>query len=287
MSSSLNSNVHNCLTVDVEDWFHICGVENVLPESTWDALPSRVEQNTRDLIELLDRARVRATFFVLGWVAARFPQLVAEIVSAGHEIGSHGDTHRRVYELSPQSFSDELETSRARLIAAGAPSVRGFRAPEWSINDRSLWALDVLVEKKFAFDSSMTPLRLIGNPSYPQVPHRRSVSGGELLEFPPLVARRFGQNMPIGGGWGLRMSRPARVLAAVEAHNKAGAPAALFVHPWEIDPDPPQVTLPRGRAFAHYFRLSGFKQRLDEIVRGASFAPMGEVLQQGSWALKQ
>lgn len=279
--------MRNCLTVDVEDWFHICGVDDVLPASGWDGLPSRVERTTRDLLEMFDRARVRATFFVLGWVAARFPHLVGEIVSAGHEIGSHGDTHRRVYELSPEVFADELETSRARLTAAGAPSVRGFRAPEWSINDRSLWALDVLVDKGFAFDSSMTPLRLIGNPSYPQTPHRRALKGGELLEFPPLVARRFGQNMPIGGGWGLRMSRPARVLAAVEARNKAGWPAALFVHPWEIDPDPPQVTLPRGRAFAHYFRLSGFSRRLEEIARGASFAPMGEVLQQGSWVLKQ
>jgi polysaccharide deacetylase family protein (PEP-CTERM system associated) len=270
--------MRNCLTVDVEEWFHVCGVGGALAEDKWDDLPSRVVANTRALLALLDSCGVRATFFVLGWVADRYPRLVEEIVSAGHEIGSHGHLHRRVYELTPQEFSEELDRSLAALAAAGARNVHGFRAPEWSINDRSLWAIDVLVRKQFRFDSSMTPLRIIGNPDYPQVPHVRSSGAGGLIEFPPLVARRFGQNMPLGGGWGLRMTDPSRVLATIAERNRAGCPVALFVHPWEIDPDPPRARLPWPPRFAHSFRLGGFRQRLEEIVRGAAFAPMGEVL---------
>ena len=156
--------------------------------------------------------------------------------------------------------------------------VRGFRAPEWSINDRSLWALDVLARAGFTFDSSMAPMRIVGDPDYPQQPHARPTACGDLLEFPPLVDRRFGQNMPLGLGWGLRMTAPGRVIRAIEDRNSRGIPVALAVHPWEIDPDPPRVKLPPAKSFAHYFRLGGFRGRLERILRGATFAPMGEVL---------
>lgn len=266
----------NALTVDVEDWFHVCGV-GPAPEQ-WDQLPSRVVQTTRDLIEMFDRAGARATFFVLGWVADRHPQLVGEIAAAGHEIATHGHLHRRVYELTPEQFASDLDASLAALRAAGAPPVMGFRAPEWSINDRSLWALDILASRHFTFDSSMTPLRLIGNPSYPRVPHQRRMEAGDLMEFPPMIGRRLGQNIPLGGSWGLRMSRPSRVLAEIEAHNRQGRPIAMFVHPWEVDPDPPRMRLPLPQRFAHYFKLNGFARRFEEVVRGGTFAPMGHVL---------
>jgi polysaccharide deacetylase family protein (PEP-CTERM system associated) len=270
--------MRNCLTVDVEEWFHVCGVAGALAPERWDRLPSRVVDNTRDLLDLLERCHVRATFFILGWVAARYPRLVDEIGRAGHEIGSHGHLHRRVYELSPESFAIELDQSRAALAAAGATSVVGFRAPEWSINDRSLWAIDVLAQKGFRFDSSMAPLRIVGNPRYLQTPHTLSTSSGELLEFPPLVGRRFGQNIPLGGGWGLRMADPDRIAATIDDRNNRGTPIALFVHPWEIDPDPPRVKLPRAKRFVHYFRLEGFRDRLERVLRHGAFAPMGEVL---------
>ncbi len=177
-------------------------------------------------------------------------------------MASHGHLHQRVYELTPAQFADDLNRARAALAAAGAPDVRGYRAPEWSINERSLWALDVLARAGFTFDSSMAPMRIVGDPAYPQRPHRRMTSPGSLLEFPPLVERRFGQNMPLGLGWGLRMSSPSRVLRAIEDRNSRGVPVALAVHPWEIDPDPPSVRLPAGESFAHYFRLDGFRARL-------------------------
>ena len=270
--------VRNCLTVDVEEWFHVCGVGGPLAVENWESLQSRVVDNTHDLLDLLERCRVRGTFFVLGWVAHRHPGLVRDIAQAGHEIGSHGFLHQRVYELTPRQFAADLEASREALAAAGAPGARGYRAPEWSINDRSLWALDVLAETGFAFDSSMAPMRFVGDPRYLQHPHVRSTVSGTLYEFPPMVARRFGQNVPLGVGWGLRMSDPGRVIRAIEARNRSGVPVALTVHPWEIDPDPPQIGLPAAQRFVHYFRLGGFRQRLERILRGAVFAPMGEVL---------
>lgn len=268
----------NAFTVDVEEWFHICGAGGELAFEHWDRLPSRVEINTRHLLDLLDSCGVRATFFTLGWVAERHPGLVTLIRKAGHEVGGHGFRHLRVYELTPDGFARDLERNVEALAAAGARDIWGFRAPEWSINDRSLWALDVLARKGFRFDSSMAPLRIIGNPSYPQVPHTRTTPGGEILEFPPLVTRRAGQNMPFGGGWGLRMSRPRKVIEEVERRNRLGEPVALFIHPWEIDQDPPRVKLRLAQRFVHYFRLGGYRERLREILRDLEFAPMRDVL---------
>src|SRR5262249_23844335 len=148
----------------------------------------------------------------------------AEIVSAGHEIGSHGYLHARVYELSPEAFAADLRRSLDALAAAGAPAVRAFRAPEWSINGRSMWALDRLARGGIALDSSMAPVPLVGDPQYPQAPHLRSTASGAIVEFPPLVERRFGQNMPLGTGWGLRMTDPARVIRVVGDRNRRGVP---------------------------------------------------------------
>ncbi len=270
--------MRNCLTVDVEEWFHVCDGGEPLAFDRWSTLPSRVIDTTRDVLDLLDACGVRGTFFVLGWIAARYPALVEEIVHAGHEVGSHGHLHQRVYELTPQSFARDLEAGRAALAAAGVETVRGYRAPEWSINNRSLWALEALARAGFTFDSSMAPMRIVGDPDYPQQPHARSTCCGDVLEFPPLVDRRFGQNMPLGLGWGLRMTAPARVIRVIEDRNAGGIPVALAVHPWEIDPDPPRVALPPAQRFAHYFRLGGFRDRLECILRGATFVPMGEVL---------
>jgi len=265
--------VLNAFTVDVEEWFHVCGVGGPLSREHWDELPSRVVSTTERVLRLLDRHAVQATFFVLGWVAERHPELVERIRESGHELASHGFFHRRLYELRPEELEEELDRS---LEVLG--SVKGFRAPEWSINDRSLWALDVLARKGFRFDSSMTPLRLIGNPAYPQEPYARSTAFGEILEFPPLVSRRLGQNVPSGGGWGLRMSAPPTVLKEIESRNRRGVPTALFLHPWELDPDPPRVNLPLHLRFSHYFRLGGFERRLGEVLAGARFGPMGKVL---------
>ncbi len=262
------------LTVDVEEWFHVCGAGPALAPERWPDLPSRVVVNTHVLLDLLDRCRVRATFFVLGYVAERYPELIGAIRAGGHTIGSHGHMHTRVYELTPEAFDRDLDRSLQALAAAGAPAVRAFRAPEWSINERSLWALDRLAARGFTLDSSMAPLRVVGDASYDQAIHRRPTAGGGILECPPMVSRRWGQNVPGGGGWGLRMRRPEDVLRELDARERAGRASVLWVHPWEIDDDPPRVKLPTAKWFAHYFRLGGFKIRLESILRGARCVPL-------------
>jgi polysaccharide deacetylase family protein (PEP-CTERM system associated) len=215
---------------------------------------------------------------VVGWVAERHPDLVARVRAEGHEIGSHSYLHQKVYELGPERFRADLRESLRALAATGAPEVTRFRAPEWSINARSLWALDVLAEEGVSTDASMAALAIVGDRRYPRYPHIRRTRGGPITEVPPLVADRFGQAMPMGWGWGLRMSSPGRVLRTIEAENRAGRPAVVTVHPWELDPDPPRVRLPARLRFAHYFRLGGFTARLNEVLAGAAFGSMGESL---------
>jgi polysaccharide deacetylase family protein (PEP-CTERM system associated) len=268
--------VTNILTVDLEDWFHVCGVSS-LSRNHWDELPSRIGDTTRWLLDALDGTGVRATFFILGWIADRHPQLVAAVRSAGHEIGSHGHDHLRAYELTAEAFAEDLRKSVAALRAAGVPHVTAFRAPEWSINERSLWALDSLAEHGFRTDASMAPVRIVGSVAFPRHPHVRQTASRTIVEVPPLVADRFGQVMPLGWGWGLRMSSPRRVLRRIEEVNREGNPAVLAVHPWEFDLDPPRVQLPASLQFAHYFRLGGFRNRLQSILRSASFGPISSL----------
>jgi polysaccharide deacetylase family protein (PEP-CTERM system associated) len=272
-SAATPNSALNALTVDLEDWFHICGIDTLAPRH-WDALPSRVASTTEWLLDLLDRRQIRATFFVVGWIAKRHPELVQKISRAGHELGSHSYWHRRVYELDRRTFADDVAASCRAVAATGAAPVTAFRAPEWSINESSMWALDELVHLGLRVDASMAPLKLVGSVTFPRQPHVRDTTYGRIVEVPPLVADRFGQVMPIGWGWGLRMSSPLRVLHAIGTLNDEGQSAVLTIHPWELDPDPPRVTLPARLRFAHYFRIGGFRERLSTILAGARFGPI-------------
>jgi polysaccharide deacetylase family protein (PEP-CTERM system associated) len=229
------------------------------------------------LLDLLDHVNVRATVFVVGWVAERHPRLIEAVRDAGHEIGSHGYLHQRAFDLGPDAFRADLRDSLRTLSAIGVPAPTMFRAPEWSINDRSMWALDALAEQGITIDASMAPLKMVGSPRYPRYPHIRKTRAGPITELPPLVAERFGQVMPMGWGWGLRMSSPRQVLRAIDAVNRQGMPAVLTVHPWELDPDPPRVRLPVRLQFAHYFRLSGFHERLRHVLEGTTFGGIGDM----------
>lgn len=273
----------NAFTVDVEDWFHICGIDDRLPPSQWDALDSRVEPTTRALLDDLAATGNRATFLIVGWVAERFPALVREIRDGGHEVGLHSYWHRRVFDLSPEAFRDDLRLNIAAVRAAGAGPLTTFRAPEWSLNQHAPWALPILVEEGIRLDASRAPVARVGSPAFPRRPHPIATMAGALLELPPLVGRLAGQAVPLGWGWGLRKAEPGTVLDAIAANNHKGDPAVLTVHPWEIDPAPPHVRLPPPLAFAHYYRLSGFRARLREVLAGAEFGPLCELPDAEAW----
>lgn len=273
----------NAFTVDVEDWFHICGVDDRLPPEQWEHYESRVVLTTRLLLEDLAATGQRGTFLIVGWVAQRFPRLIEEIAAGGHELGLHSFWHRRVFDQTPDAFRADLRANIATLREVGVSSPRTFRAPEWSLNQHAPWGPAILAEEGICLDASRAPVARVGTPAYPRRPYPIATTAGPLLELPPMVGRLAGQPVPLGWGWGLRKAEPGDVLEAIAVLNRQGDPAVLTVHPWEIDPDPPHVRLPAPLAFAHYYKLSGFRARLRTVLAGAEFGPLCELPDARRW----
>jgi polysaccharide deacetylase family protein (PEP-CTERM system associated) len=273
--------VRNALTVDVEDWFQVSNFDGVVDRADWDAYPSRVEANTRRLLDLFDEQEARGTFFVLGWVAERFPELVAEIRGRGHDVASHGYGHRLVYRLGPDAFDRDLERSLDVIERAAGTRPRGFRAPSFSIDHRSLWAFDVLARHGIEYDSSVYPVThpRYGIPSFVRVPCRvRTPDGAEVREFPLTTLRVLGRNVGASGGAYLRILPLPVLLRAFRAMNRRGQPAVLYVHPWEVDPDQPRIPTRGWGRFTHYANLAGTVGRLRTLLERLPFAPMEEAL---------
>jgi polysaccharide deacetylase family protein (PEP-CTERM system associated) len=273
--------VPNALTVDVEDYFQVSGFADAVPASTWDAQPSRIVENTHRMLDLLQQAHVRATFFVLGWVAERFPRLVRRIAEAGHEVASHGYSHRLVYDLSPAEFRADLARAREVIAAACGVSVKGFRAPSFSITARSVWALDVLIDEGYTFDSSVFPIARdrYGIPGAPRHPHIINRAGGSIWEIPPSTIRWNGMNLPIGGGGYFRLLPYTWTRAGLRHLREAEErPAVFYLHPWELDPDQPRIAAGGISRFRHYVNLDRTEARLRRLLADFRFAPLSEVL---------
>lgn len=261
----------NILTVDLEDWFHICEVETLLPRSSWDSLPSTVVADTELLFDLLGNHGAHATFFVLGYVARRHPSLIRRIGALGHEVAYHGLDHELVYHLRPEAFRRMLRDGLHLLEDLIGTRPIGFRAPQWSINDRSLWALEILVEEGFRYDSSMAPLKIIGNERYPTEPHLRPTPSGPLIEFPPLTLWTPWGRYPAAGGWGLR-GLPFPVLErAVRGLNRRAIPAVLYVHPREIGSNRSIRGLPLSKRFALNGGLWSTRSRIEGMLNAFRF----------------
>jgi polysaccharide deacetylase family protein (PEP-CTERM system associated) len=273
--------LRNALTVDVEDWFQVSSFNRVVRREEWDRYPSRVEASTRRLLDLFDRHAARGTFFVLGWVAERFPGLVREIRDRGHDVESHSHWHRLVHDLGARRFAEDLRRSLDAVEQAAGVRPRGFRAPSFSIDRRSLWAFDVLAEHGIEYDSSVFPVRhpRYGMPSFPRVPRRvRARSGGEVREFPLTTLRVLGGNLGASGGAYLRILPPLALHRAFRSMNRSGHPAVLYVHPWEVDPAQPRLRVSGWGGIAHYANLSATLGRVERMLRSFEFAPMAEVL---------
>ena len=271
----------NALSVDLEDWFHVCGAPAMSDPAGWDRFESRIGKNTERALALLREWSARATFFVLGYVAEREPALVRAVLAEGHEVATHGHFHRRVYDMSPAEFAEDLGRSLEALRAAGAPPVLGYRAPEWSLRRGTLWALAALRRHGLRYDSSMVPWSRMGDADFPQVPCRLETEAGELLEFPLTTAERLGQRLPFTGGLALRLAPLSLVVAELRRLNACGTPALVYLHPWELDPEQPRIRLPWSRTIMHYWNLGASRRKLSELLRCFRFAPLAEVL--GLW----
>jgi polysaccharide deacetylase family protein (PEP-CTERM system associated) len=269
-----SSRVTNALTVDFEDWYQ--GLE--IPMADWGAYEDRIGSSGRRVLEILAAAGARATFFVLGHVAERHPQLVREIAAAGHEVATHGFSHTLIYQQTPQLFRAELARSLHALQDATGKPVLGHRAPFFSITKASLWALDIVSELGIRYDSSVFPVRnyRYGIEDAPRWPH--PVDGRPLTEFPITTWRLFGTNVPVAGGAYFRIYPYALTRQAFRSINAERQAAVFYLHPWELDPDHPRIPLPRRISLTHYFNLGATERRFRRLLRDFRFAPMCEVL---------
>jgi len=273
--------MNNVLSVDVEDYFHVAALSNSIKVSDWPRIPGRVEQNTRRLLDLFDRHNVKVTHFVLGWVAERYPGLIREIDARGHEVASHGYSHQLVYNQTPEIFRKETTKSKAILEDTLSKRVTGYRAASYSITNKSLWALDILVEAGFRYDSSIFPIRhdRYGIPDAEVLPHRlKTPNGGEIVEFPLTTSSILGFKMPAAGGGYFRLYPYALSKFLLRRVEKAKKPIVFYLHPWEIDYEQPRVKASPLSTFRHYNNLDKCEKRLERLLEDFSFSTMSEVL---------
>lgn len=268
----------NAFSIDVEDYFHVEALASAVDRRQWDGLEYRAETNTRRMLEVLAEENVRATFFILGWVARRSPGLVRDIHAAGHEVACHGLIHQRVYTQSPEVFAAETRQAKEILEdAIGAP-VKGYRAATYSVTKDSMWALPILEELGFSYDSSIFPIRhdLYGIPDAPRFPYRPGP--GSLVEVPITTVEFLGHRLPAGGGGYFRLLPYGLFRAALRRVNERdGMPAVFYCHPWEIDPAQPRVRgLPLKSRFRHYTNLHVMESRLRRLLRDFRWGRMDE-----------
>jgi polysaccharide deacetylase family protein (PEP-CTERM system associated) len=255
------------LTIDAEDWFHVCGQPAYSDPARWDSFMPRIETTLRRLFELLAPGGHRATVFFLGWIARRYPDLVRETVGRGHEIAVHGDLHRRADELTIEEFREDFRRARDTIETASGVRVEAHRAAEWSIRNPAAEALPVLAAEGMRCDASMTNIPPLGRRSNPSGPHRLEGVGWSLIEVPPLTGSVLGVRLPLGGAWPSRVLPEARVAAAERAVRDRGEPAVFTLHPWEIDTDhPPMPNLTAIGRTVHFLGLSALPERLGRFL---------------------
>jgi len=269
------------LSIDLEDYFQVEAFAEVIARSEWESYPSRVVENCHRLLDIFDRYQVKATFFVLGWVAKRFPGLVREVHDRGHELACHSYWHRKIYSLSPADFRADTRLAREAIQQAASVAVSGYRAPTWSITSNSLWALDILAEEGFSYDSSIFPIHhdLYGVPGASRYPWTyASACGNTLLELPPATVPVLGTNMPAAGGGYFRIL-PLRFTEWAFRHfENAEKSLVFYLHPWEIDPDQPRIRGPLKSRLRHYTNLASTEDRLEHLLQRYSFQTFAEYI---------
>jgi polysaccharide deacetylase family protein (PEP-CTERM system associated) len=273
--------VTNLLTIDLEDWFQVSNLERYIGREHWLECESRLEPSTYRLLALLDEAGVKATFFVLGWNAERHACLVREIARCGHEIAIHGYQHQLVYDQTPVQFAWELAHCQDLVSSITGATVRGYRAASFSVVRRSLWALELLDQHGFEYDSSIFPIQhpRYGMPESPDRPFRVAINGhASLVEFPISTMRCLGWKTGFSGGAYFRLFPYAVVSRCIRRMNARGQTAVVYLHPWEIDPEQPRVRLPLPLRVLCYGNLEGTEAKLRRLLRDFEFAPVATYL---------
>lgn len=278
-TAALAGPIVNAISIDFEDWFCVQNLAAVYKRTEWDSLELRAEASTRLLLEAFDRHSTHATFFILGWLAERLPELVREIEERGHEIAVHGYSHQLLTELNPESFEEDLEKGLAAITACGVEQTPiGFRAPSFTIVKKTYWAFPVLEQHGFRYDSSIFPVGF--HPDYgvgdaPLGPYQVTE---QIREFPLTCAELFGRRIPCSGGAYFRLFPYAFTRLCLRRVNADRRPAIFYLHPWELDPGQPRVALPLTKRIRHYTNLKRTEHRLDRLLNDFRFTTIKEVL---------
>jgi polysaccharide deacetylase family protein (PEP-CTERM system associated) len=279
----------NALTVDVEDYYQVEAFADIISRQDWPSWRPRIEQNTRRLLDLFESNKVRGTFFILGWVAERHPEVVREIARAGHEIACHSYHHKLIGKQSSEEFREDVRRAKSLLEDLTGKEVEGYRAPTYSITAETLWALEILIEEGFRYDSSIFPIHhdRYGIPGADRFPHVIRCAAGEIIEFPPSTVQVLGQNLPLaGGGYFRLMPYPAFRWGLRRINAREGKSAIFMVHTWEIDPDQPVIPGSRLNIWRHRNNLHRTRPRLERLLKDFRFAPVREILRLGDDAAR-
>ncbi len=273
--------IQNVMTIDVEDYFQVSAFADSIKPNEWDQQPLRVENNTLKLLDLFDEYNIKATFFVLGWVAQREEKLVLEIANRGHEVACHGYSHQLVYNQTPKVFQQETVLAKKILEDIIQQPVKGYRAASYSITEKSLWALDILAESGFIYDSSIFPVRhdRYGMPDTPKHPYElKTPAGHSIIEFPLSTAKILNYRLPIAGGGYFRLYPYWLSKAGLAQINRQQKPFIFYLHPWEVDPQQPRIPASWFSQFRHYNNLDKCESRLRKLMTDFQFATTWDVL---------
>jgi polysaccharide deacetylase family protein (PEP-CTERM system associated) len=261
--------IRNAMSIDVEDYFQVSAFAPHIRREDWDSLPCRVERNMDVILGLLDEADAKATFFTLGWIAERYPQVVRRIIDDGHELASHGYGHQRASDLTPEQFRDDITRAKHLLEDLGGVAIRGYRAPSFSISRKNWWAVEELENAGYVYSSSIYPVKHdhYGMPDAPRFAHRPNGAGG-ILELPPTTVPMMGRNLPAaGGGWFRLLPYELSRWMLRRVNEQEQAPCMFYFHPWEIDPGQPrQAGLTAKTRFRHYVNLQRMPGRLRKLL---------------------
>lgn len=266
------------MSIDLEDWFCVYNFSEAIPRDQWGQCELRVGDSTRRILELLAKHDVKATFFVLGWIAERVPDLVVEVEAAGHEIGTHGYSHQLLTHIDEDAFDADIKKSLDVLRGLVKTDILGFRAPSFSVTKKTMWAIDVLQRNGLRYDSSIFPVGFHPDYGIGDAPLEIYEHSQGVVEFPLSVAECFGKRIPCAGGGYFRLLPYALTRSLLKRCNAAGRPFVFYLHPWEVDPGQPRVALPWKKRFRHYVNLSRTYRRLDCLLRDFELTTMREVL---------
>ena len=272
--------MQNAMSIDLEEWFCVHNFSQVIQNKDWDKCESRVYNSTRRILDLLDRHDTRATFFVLGWVAERLPELIREIEDRGHEIAVHGYNHLLLTEITPSEFDEDLSRALEAIERCGVKQkVLGFRAPSFTVVEKTRqWAMRILEKYNLKYDSSIFPVGFhpdYGMPNSPLSPYKIT---DRLIEFPMSCIEMFGRRLPFSGGGYFRLFPYAYTKYCIKQCNRLGRPTVFYLHPWEIDFEQPKMDLPASKKFRHYHNLDKTEHRLDKLLSDFQFTTIKEVL---------